>query len=229
MPRHPPHAPICALHHTSAAHRWQNPTCPRSGNNKPVPSCCPTSRPHCYRCGDDHTATFKECPTRPRPAVPSRPTSTEPQGPSPMDVAIDGDQAPSTPPGRAGPSQMDQLTPENPFQQALHAPVPLKACAAPSPWRNQARPQALQLVGYVPAMTNPPPESKCRQASSRFLISVIQRNCRGSWDGFLSLFESFKESHTFPSVVLLQDPPFSLARLPFFNGFVPFFLPVRKP
>jgi len=41
-----PTCPICALHHTRAAHRCQNPTCPGSGNNKPVPSCCPTSPPH---------------------------------------------------------------------------------------------------------------------------------------------------------------------------------------
>jgi len=34
-----PTCSICALQHTRAAHRCQNPTCPRSGNNKPVPSC----------------------------------------------------------------------------------------------------------------------------------------------------------------------------------------------
>jgi len=54
--------PICALHHTRTAHRCQNPTCPRSGNNKLVPSCCPISPPHCCNCGNDHTATFRECP-----------------------------------------------------------------------------------------------------------------------------------------------------------------------
>jgi len=41
-----PTCPICALHHTCASHRCQNPTSPRGGNNKPVPSCCPTSPPH---------------------------------------------------------------------------------------------------------------------------------------------------------------------------------------
>jgi len=46
---------------------------------------------------------------------------------------------------------------------------------------------------------------------------------------FLSLFESFKEARTYPSVVLLHDPPVSQARLPSLNGFVPFFPPVRKP
>ena len=40
-----PTCPICALHHTRAAHRCQNPTFPRGGNNKPVPACCPTSPP----------------------------------------------------------------------------------------------------------------------------------------------------------------------------------------
>jgi len=46
---------------------------------------------------------------------------------------------------------------------------------------------------------------------------------------FSSLFESFKETHTYPLVVLLQDPPVSQARLPSFTGFVSFFPPVRKP
>ena len=66
-----PTCPMCALHHTRAAHTCQNPTCPRSGNNKPVPSCCPTSSPHCCNCGNDHTATFREYPARPPPPVPS--------------------------------------------------------------------------------------------------------------------------------------------------------------
>ena len=42
-----PTCPICELHHTRASHRCQNPTCPRSGNNKPGLSCCLTSPPHC--------------------------------------------------------------------------------------------------------------------------------------------------------------------------------------
>jgi len=57
-----PTCPICVLHHTRAAHRCQNPTCPRGGNNKPVTSCCPTSPPHCCTCGNDHTATLREWP-----------------------------------------------------------------------------------------------------------------------------------------------------------------------
>ena len=73
-----PMCPIFALHHTRAAHRCQNPTCPQSGNNKPVPSRCPTSPPHCCNRGNDHTATFRECPARPPPPVPSRTGSAAP-------------------------------------------------------------------------------------------------------------------------------------------------------
>jgi len=46
-----PTCSICVLHHTPAAHRCQNPTCPRSGNNKPVQSCCPTSPPPLLQLG----------------------------------------------------------------------------------------------------------------------------------------------------------------------------------
>jgi len=96
-------------------------------------------------------------------------------------------------------------------------------------WRSQARPQPPQLVRYVPGINNSAPQSSRRSASSLSLLSVIQHNCLGSWDVFLSLFESFKESHTYPSVVFLQEPPVRQARLPSFNRFVPFFEPVRKP
>jgi len=40
-----PTCPICPLHHTHAAHRCQNPTCPGGGINKPVLSRYPTSPP----------------------------------------------------------------------------------------------------------------------------------------------------------------------------------------
>jgi len=60
-------------------------------------------------------------------------------------------------------------------------------------------------------------------------LSIVQHNCLGSWNVFLSLFESFKETTTYPSIVLLQDPPVNRAHLPSFNGFKSFFPPVRKP
>jgi len=110
-----PTCPICALHHTRAAHRGQNPTCPRSGNNKAVPSCCPTSPPHCCNCGGDHTATFRECPARPPPPVPTRTNSPAPApaGQDPMDLAVDVGSASTTPPPGAGPLAVD-LTPRQP-------------------------------------------------------------------------------------------------------------------
>ena len=136
-----PTCPICALHHTRAAHRCQNSTCPRSGNNKPVPCSCPTSPPHSGNCSNDPTATFKECPARPRPALPSRPATPSPQGQDPIDVAVDGDQAPSTPLSTAGPSQMDLVTPRQPppagppcpgSTQGFGGPLPLEE-PSPSP------------------------------------------------------------------------------------------------
>ena len=61
------------------------------------------------------------------------------------------------------------------------------------------------------------------------LLPIIQHNCLESWNVFLSLFESFREATTYPSIVLLQDPPVNKAHLPSFNGFKSCFPPVRKP
>jgi len=145
-----PTCPICVLHHTRASHRCQNPTCPRSGNNKPVPSCCPTWAPHCCNCGNDHTATFKECPARPNSLSPTRPTSTVPPGQDRMDMAVDGGPAPSTPLAGAGPSGVDLVTPRQlapawpPHPgtiQCFGGPLPLEAQSpSPAPSDRRARP-----------------------------------------------------------------------------------------
>jgi len=74
----------------------------------------------------------------------------------------------------------------------------------------------------------PPPLGQ-GPAPAPVLLSIIQHNCLGSWNVFLSLFESFKEATTYPSIVLLQDPPVNKAHLPSFNGFKSFFPLVRKP
>jgi len=74
----------------------------------------------------------------------------------------------------------------------------------------------------------PPPLGQGPAPAPAFL-SIIQHNCLGSGNVFLSLFESFKEAATYPSMVLLQDPPVNKAHLPSFNGFKSFFPPVRKP
>jgi len=111
-----PTCPICVLHHSRAAHRCQNPTCPRSGNNKPVTSWGPTSPPHCCNCGGEHTATFRECPAQPPPPVPTRTSSPAPAriGQDPMDLAVDGGPTPTTPPTGTGPLEVNLVTPRQP-------------------------------------------------------------------------------------------------------------------
>jgi len=146
-----PTCPICALHHTRVAHRCQNPTCSRGGNNKPVPSCCQTSLPHCCICGNDHTATFKECPARPGLPSPTRPTSSVLPGQDPMNMAVDGGPAPSTPPARAGPTEVDLVTPRQPplagpprpgTIQGYGGPLALEAqCPSPAPSARRACPR----------------------------------------------------------------------------------------
>ena len=142
-----PICPFCALHHSRASHRCQNPTCPRSMNNKPVPSCCPTSPPHCCNCGNDHTATFKEYPARPNPVSPTRPSPTDPPGQDPMDMAIDGGPKPSTPPAIVCPSPVDLVTPRQPppvgpprhgTVQGFGGPLPLEP-QSPSPASSNRR------------------------------------------------------------------------------------------
>jgi len=72
----------------------------------------------------------------------------------------------------------------------------------------------------------PPPPGRGLAPAHAFLSS-IQHTCLGSWNVFLSLFESFREATTYPPIVLLQDPPVNKAHLPSFNGFKSFFPPVR--
>jgi len=129
--KHPP-CPYCALHHTRSAHRCQNPTCPKGGDSKEVPDCCPTSPPHCPHCGDDHDAFYKEC--RARPVPPPQPEAPPPSdeelseassdSEEAMDVVDDGGQAASTPKAPAT-RTADLSTPRPPLR-------PRDALAAPS-------------------------------------------------------------------------------------------------
>jgi len=145
--------PICALHHTRVAHRCENPTCPGSGNNDPVPSCCPTSPPHCCHCGGDHTATFRQCPAQPPPPVPSRTGSPAPAptGEDPMALAVDGGPAPTTPPSGKGPLEVDLVTPRQPPRagpstrpgttHGFGGPLPLEELSpSPAPFSRRVRP-----------------------------------------------------------------------------------------
>ena len=62
-------------------------------------------------------------------------------------------------------------------------------------------------------------------------FSIVQHNSLGSWDVFLSLFNSFASARNPPSVVCLQDPPFCRNRLLSFEGFSSFAPPTidRRP
>ena len=57
-----PVCPICSLSHHSA-HRCPNPTCPKQGNSKGGPACCPASPLKCTNCHGEHLATDPECPS----------------------------------------------------------------------------------------------------------------------------------------------------------------------
>ena len=51
---------------------------------------------------------------------------------------------------------------------------------------------------------------------------IVQHNCLGSWDVFLSLFHSFTMLPHPPLLVAIQDPPSRCSVLPTFPGFMPF-------
>src|SRR5437879_4915697 len=59
------------------------------------------------------------------------------------------------------------------------------------------------------------------------VLSISQHNCLGSWDVFLSFFQSFATAKAPPDVVCLQDPPVWRGRLPSFPRFQSFAPPVN--
>ena len=62
-----PVCPICSLSHRRSAHRYPNPTCPKQGNTKAVPACCPASPLKYTNCQREYLATDPEGPNRPQP------------------------------------------------------------------------------------------------------------------------------------------------------------------
>jgi len=117
------------------------------------------------------------------------------------------------------------VTPTQPLLAQLVASLAL------SPWRSRVLPLLLSVIGFVPVMNNqpiPPPTGQ-KPASAPMFLSIIQHNCLGSWNVFLSLLDLFKGATTYRSIVLLQDPPVNKAHLPSFNGLKSFFPLVRKP
>ena len=56
-------------------------------------------------------------------------------------------------------------------------------------------------------------------------LTIVQHNSLGSWNVFLSLFNSFASVKAPPDIVRLQDPPVWRSRLPFFHNFTSFHAP----
>jgi len=109
--------------------------------------------PCCCNCGNDHTATFRECPARPPPSVPSRTSfpAPAPTGQDPMDLAVDGGPAPTTPPTGKGPLEVDLVTPRQPppagpstrpgTTHGFGGPLPLEEPSpSPAPFTRRVRP-----------------------------------------------------------------------------------------
>ena len=59
-------------------------------------------------------------------------------------------------------------------------------------------------------------------------FTLVQHNCLGSWDVFLSPFGSFSQLALPPSIVALQDPPAYRGKLPSFNLFTVFSPPTDR-
>ena len=78
-------------------------------------------------------------------------------------------------------------------------------------------------------MNKHPPKRKQEHRPARTTnLTVVQHNSLGSWDVFLSLFNSFVE-FSLVDIVLLQDPPIYHGSLPSFSGFKAFAPPAPKP
>ena len=56
-------------------------------------------------------------------------------------------------------------------------------------------------------------------------LTIIQHNSLGSWNVFLSLFNSFASVKAPPDIVCLQDPPVWRSRLPSLHNFTSFHAP----
>jgi len=116
-PTSEPVCPICSLNHTRAAHRCPNPTCPGSGNLKATPGCCSASPSRCANCGGNHTATHRDCDSRPVPPTLRRSAVAAEVPPPPphgdeMDTATDGqDDSPPPSPTRSLQSAFEMATP----------------------------------------------------------------------------------------------------------------------
>jgi len=128
------------------------------------------------------------------------------------------------------PQYSQQTCHSSPTPSRLHrSGSRLRSCTLYCTSRHNAVRLPLLTVGFVPQMNNQPSEQGHRLGPVPTILSIAQHNCLRSWDIFLSLFVSFKEATTYPSIVLLQHPPLIQAHLPSCNGFKSFFPPLESP
>jgi len=124
-----PVCPICALNYTRASHQCPNPTCPGSGNLKATPGCCSSSPPRCANRGGPHTATHRDCVSRPSPPTLTRSAADErivlpPPVDDEMDTATDhDDHSPPASPTRSLQSAIEMASPRARSTTILPAPL----------------------------------------------------------------------------------------------------------
>jgi len=110
-------------------HRCPNPTCPAGGYLKGAPRCCSSSRPRCINHGGAHTATHRNCDSRPTPPPLRRSTAADevvhpPPAGDEMRTATDNhDVSPSPAPTRSLQSAFEMATPRARRTKILPAPV----------------------------------------------------------------------------------------------------------
>jgi len=231
-PSSDPVCPICSLNHTRASHRCPNPTCPGGGNLNATAGCCSASPPRCFNCGENHTAVHRDCESRPVPPTLRRSTVAAEEVPPPpvgdeMDTAADV-QDHSPPPFthplppvglRDGYSKghKDNDTSGLSKAHARHRRPPPRGAASPLSHKQNR-------LGPGPLMQYNPSSWGGEQVSSPLPkpFTLVQHNCLGSWDVFLSLFGSFTQLAQPPSIVALQDPPVYRGKLPSFRLFSSF-------
>jgi len=124
-----PTCPISSLNHTRAMHRCPNLTCPGGGNLKATPGCCYSSPPRCANCEGAHTATHRDCVSRPAPPTLRRSTAAAtivlpPPAGDAMDTAADEDDlSPPASPTRSLQSVFQMATPRARSSTILPASV----------------------------------------------------------------------------------------------------------
>jgi len=240
-----PTCPLCSLQHMKVEHRCPNPSCPSGGNLKAILNCCLASPARCSNCGEAHSARSRDCSKRPPPPnvgpAPTHQESPVEIYPDQMDVqpkATRGDP-PHQPAGRSDTRLQGLLPlfqeesrratrtplaapPESKISLQVHPPPPIgRPVPQGPPALRQAQPGKMSHNSEAS-----PPDPR-----PGHVLSIFQHNCLGSWDVFLSLFNSFASARDPPLIVCLQDPPVWRNGLPFFASFTSFgpLIPNRRP